>query len=163
MSDTSRSAFEKTRSIFSDILLNNQKGLMGFLGATGSLGGLLLNATGKHGAGKIVGDVLGMTGLVLDRASLQNLEKGRFFNWLSGVFFGMGAIGDLTGETHLQMGSDALAKIFTQVSNIRNEVQRNDLESIVSPFKNPVKFIAQASSKLAEEFLFKKETVNGFT
>ena len=158
LADTSRSAIEKTKSIFSDVLLNNQKGVMGFIGATGSLGGLLLNATGKHGLGKIVGDVVGMTGLVLDRASLQNLEKGRFFNWLSGVFFGMGAIGDLTGETHLQMGSDALAKIFTQVSNARNEVQRNDLDSIANPFKNPAKFISQASSKLAEEFLFKKDS-----
>ena len=157
LSDTSHSAFKKTISIFSDVLLNNQKGLMGFIGAIGSLGGLLLNATGKHGLGKIVGDVVGMTGLVLDRASLQNLEKGRFFNWLSGVFFGMGAIGDLTGETHLQMGSDALAKIFTQISNARNEVQRNDLDSIPNPFTNPAKFIAQALSKLAEEFLFKKD------
>jgi hypothetical protein len=69
----------------------------------------------------------------------------------------MGAVGDLTGETHLQMGSDALAKIFTQVSNARNEVQRNDLDSIANPLKNPAKFITQASSKLAEEFLFKKD------
>lgn len=157
LADTSRSAIEKSRSVFSDVLLNNQKGLMGFLGVTGSLGGLLLNASGRHGLGKIVGDVVGMAGLVIDRASLQNLERGRFFNWLSGVFFGMGAIGDLSGETHLQMGSDALAKIFTQVSNARNEVQRNDLEPIANPLKNPAKFISQALSKLAEEFLFKKE------
>ena len=158
LSDASRPSVEKIKSIFSDVLLNNQKGVMGFIGATGSLSGLLLNLTGLHGLAKIVGDVLGMMGLVLDRTSLQNLEKGRFFNWLSGVFFGMGAIGDLTGETHLQMGSDALAKIFTQVSNVRNEVQRNDLDSIANPLKNPAKFIAQASSRLAEEFLFKKET-----
>jgi hypothetical protein len=158
LSDTSRSAFKKTISIFSDVLLNNQKGVMGFIGAAGSLMGLLLNATGMHGLGKIVGDVVGMTGLVLDRASLQNLEKGRFFNWLSGVFFGVGAIGDLTGEIHLQMGSDALAKIFTQISNARNEVQRNDLDHIPNPFTNPAKFIAQALSRLAEEFLFKKDS-----
>ncbi len=158
LADTSRSAIEKTKSIFSEVLLNNQKGVIGFIGAAGSLTGLLLNAMGMHGLGKIVGDGVGMSGVVLDRASLQNLEKGRFFNWLSGVFFGMGAIGDLTGETHLQMGSDALAKIFTQVSNARNEVQRNDLDSIANPFKNPAKFITQASSKLAEEFLFKKDS-----
>jgi hypothetical protein len=99
-----------------------------------------------------------MSGVVLDRASLQNLEKGRFFNWLSGLCFGVGAIGDLIGEIHLQMGFDALAKIFTQVSNARNEVQRNDLDSIANPLKNPAKFITQASSKLAEEFLFKKDS-----
>jgi hypothetical protein len=156
LADTSHSALEKTKSIFSDVLLNNQKGVMGFIGVTGSLGGLLLNVTGRHGLAKVFGDVLGMTGLVLDRASLQNLEKGRFFNWLSGVFFGLGAVGDMIGEIHLQMGADALAKIFTQVSNARNEVQRNDLDAIANPLKNPAKFIAQASSKLGEEFLLNK-------
>jgi len=150
---------DKLKNAVNDILLNNKKGFMGFLGATGALSSVAVSALGKHSIGKILGDVVGMSGLVLDRASLQNLEKGRLFNWLSGVFFGLGAIGDLTGETHLQMGSDALAKIFTQSSNARNEVQRDDLEQISSPFKNPAKFISQLGKGLADEFFPKKPEV----
>ncbi|NQY79620.1 MAG: hypothetical protein HRT47_04840 [Candidatus Caenarcaniphilales bacterium] len=157
MSDSSIQGANKVKEVLTKVLLNNEKGVMGFIGALGSLSGLALNGLGLHKLGKFIGDVVGMTGLVLDRASFQNLEKGRFFNWASGVFFGLGAVGDLTGQLHLQMGSDAVAKIFTQISNARGEIAQKDLEAIAHPFKNPPKFIKQATQKLAEEFLLKKE------
>ena len=56
----------------------------------------------------------------------------------------------------MQMGGDAVAKIFTQVSNARGEITQKDLEAYPHPFKNPPKFIKQATQKLAEEFLLKK-------
>ena len=152
MNDDSSAGLDKLKRVTNEVLLNNKKGFMGFLGAGGALSGVAASASGNHSLGKVLGDVVGMSGLVLDRASLQNLEKGRLFNWLSGVFFGLGAVGDLTGETHLQMGSDALAKIFTQSSNARNEVQRDDLETISSPFKNPAKFLSQVAKGLKDEF-----------
>lgn len=157
MSDSNLEGANKIKEVITKVLLNNEKGVMGFIGALGSLSGLALNGVGLHKVGKFIGDLVGMTGLVLDRASFQNLEKGRFFNWASGLFFGLGAVGDLTGQLHLQMGSDAVAKIFTQISNARGEIAQKDLEPIAHPFKNTPKFIKQATQKLAEEFLLKKE------
>ncbi|NQY80275.1 MAG: hypothetical protein HRT47_08175 [Candidatus Caenarcaniphilales bacterium] len=62
----------------------------------------------------------------------KNLKAGRLFRFLKGTGFGGGSFFDAIGQRALQQCSDSFANLTGVISYGRNELGRNDLQSIES-------------------------------
>ena len=155
LKDTKLNTSEKGKEFLTKVLFNTVKSTMGIIGGFSCLLGSAMHLMGMHKAGQFVGDLVGTMGFSAERVNLQNLDKGRLYYWLSGIFLAGGGLSDFSKNTRLQMSFDALSKIATQECNRLHEVQE-DKEAIPSPFKNPPKFLFTLLKNLNESFLFKK-------
>ncbi len=141
----------KLKKLWHESLYSDSKATMGMIGGLSSFASVGAHLVGKEKLGKVLGDFMGVGAFCMDRLHPDNLKKGRLYYWLSGLFFAMGGASDITGNTKMQMATDALAKMATQEYKRTRELQ-SESESIAMPWQNPAKFISQVSTRLKDSF-----------